>query len=66
MAQLQALIEDLPELVHVALGGEGHIRQVDGHNALIETTIVLGFAGLVILGAGNIVIACLLYTSRCV
>ena len=57
MAQLQALIEDLPELVHVALGGESHIRQVDGHNALIETTIVLGFAGLVILGAGNIVIA---------
>ena len=26
VAQLQALVEDLPEPVHVAAGGEGHIH----------------------------------------
>ena len=29
VAQLQALVEDLPELVHVAAGGQRHVRQVD-------------------------------------
>ena len=48
--QGQTLVEDLPELLKVAFGGERHVHQIDGDNALIEPTVVF----------------CLLYTSRCV
>ena len=46
VAQSQTLVEDLPELLKVALGGECHIHQIDGDNALIEPTVVFGLAGL--------------------
>ena len=57
VAELEALVEDLPELVHVAIGGEGNVRQVDGHDALVEAAVVLGLARLVVLGLGHVVIA---------
>ena len=41
VTELQALLQKLPEAVHVALGGAGHIHQVDGHHALIEAAVVL-------------------------
>ena len=46
MAQVETLIKDLPELVKVSAGGQGHVHQVDGDDALIEAAIVLGFSGL--------------------
>ena len=46
MAEGQTLVKDLPELIKVAAGAEGHVHQVDGHDALIEAAIILGFAGL--------------------
>ena len=33
MAEGQPLVEDLPELLKVATGGQGHIHQVDGDDA---------------------------------
>jgi hypothetical protein len=57
VAELEALVEDLPELVHVAIGREGDVGQVDGHDALVEAAVVLGLAGLVVLGLGDVVIA---------
>ena len=57
MAEFQALIEDLPELLGIAAGGKRHVRKVDGHDALVETTVVLGFSRLVVLGTGNVVVA---------
>ena len=54
MAQLQPFVKNLPELVQIAAGGEGHIRQVDGDHALIEAAVVLVLAGLVVLGVGNV------------
>ena len=44
VAQLQPLVKDLPELLHVAAGGQRHVRQVDGHDALIEAAVVLRLA----------------------
>ena len=41
VAELEPLVKDLPELLHVAAGGQRHIRQVDGHDALIEAAVVL-------------------------
>ena len=41
VAELQTLIKDLPELLHVAAGGERHIRQVDRHHALVKAAVVL-------------------------
>ena len=55
MAQVQALIEDLPELVKVTAGGQGHVHQVDGDHALVETAVVLGLARFVVLGIGHVV-----------
>ena len=55
VAQLQALVEDLPELVHVAVGGERHVDEVDGHDALVEAAVVLGLARLVVAGVGHVV-----------
>lgn len=41
VAKLQALLKNLPEAVHIALRRAGHIYQVDGDNALIETAVEL-------------------------
>lgn len=55
MAQVQALVEDLPELVEVAAGGQSHVHQVDGDHALVEAAVILGLAGLIVLGVGHVV-----------
>jgi len=57
MAELEALVEDLPEPVHVTVRGEGHVGQVDGHDALVEATVVLRLVRLVVSGVGHVVIA---------
>ena len=46
VAESQALIKDLPELLEVAAGGKGYIHQIDGDNTLIEAAVVFGLAGL--------------------
>ena len=48
VAQIQTLVEDLPELLHIAAGRKGHIRQVDGHYALVETAVELVLAVLIL------------------
>ena len=55
VAELEALVEDLPELVHVALGREGHVHEVDRHDALVEAAVVLRLARLVVAGVGHVV-----------
>ena len=55
VAQLKALVKDLPELIHVAARGQRHVGQVDRHNALVEPAVILGLARLVVLGAGHVV-----------
>ena len=50
VAQLQTLVEDLPELVHVTAGGQGHVHQIDGNDALVEAAVVLGLAVFVHIG----------------
>ena len=50
VAKLQPLVKDAPELLHISPGGEGHIREVDGHHALIEAAVVLVLAGLIVAG----------------
>ena len=55
VAQLKALIEDLPELVHILVRAQCDIRQVDGHNALVKATIVLGLVRVVVQRVGNVV-----------
>ena len=50
MAQLHALVEDLPELFDIAARGQGNIRQVYRHDALIEAAVILGLAVLVDIG----------------
>ena len=50
VAQLQPLVKDLPEFLDVAAGGQSHIRQVHGHNALVEPAVVLRLAVLVHIG----------------
>ena len=46
VAQLQALVKDLPELFKVSAGAQGHVHQVDGHHALVEAAVIFGLAGL--------------------
>ena len=46
VAESQALVKDLPELLEVAAGGKGYIHQIDGDNTLIEAAVVFGLAGL--------------------
>ncbi len=55
VAQLKALIEDLPELVHILMRAQCDIRQVDGHDALVKATIVLGLVRVVVQRVGNVV-----------
>ena len=55
MAQLKALVEDLPELVHVLMRAQGDIGQVDGHNALVKATVVLGLVWVIVQRVGHVV-----------
>lgn len=55
VAQFQALIKNFPEFIRLTAGGQGHIRQVDGNNALIEAAIVLRLAWHIVLGVGHVV-----------
>ena len=57
VAQLQALIEDFPELLLVALRGTRDIDQVDGNDALVEAAVVLRLARFVVARVGHIVVA---------
>ena len=58
IAEREALVKDLPELVQRAAGGERHIDQIDGHDALIEAAVILGLARLIIAGVCDVVPAC--------
>ncbi len=54
VAELESLIENLPELIHVAVGRAGHIDEVDRDNALIEAAVVLvGSVGVQANGIGS-------------
>ena len=57
VAELETLVEELPEPVWVPPGREGHVRQVDGHDALVEAAVVLGLARLPVAGVGHVVVA---------
>ena len=48
VAQLQPLVEDLPELVEILAGAQGHIHQIDGDDTLVEAAVILMLAGLVV------------------
>ena len=39
VAKIQPLVKNLPESLHVPAGGQGHIHQVNGHHALVETAV---------------------------
>ena len=54
VAQLETLFEDGPEFVDVAAGGQRHIRQIDGHDALVEAAVILVLAGDVIAGVCDV------------
>ena len=41
VAQLQSLIQDLPEALHVSFRGARHIHQIDGNYALVKSSIEL-------------------------
>ena len=55
VAEVQPLIEYLPELVHILSGGQGYIHQIHGDHALVEAAIVLGLSRFVVLGPGDVV-----------
>ena len=40
VAELQAVFQDLPELVHISIRGAGDVDEVDGDDALIEASVV--------------------------
>ena len=46
VAQIEPLVEDLPELLKVAARAQGHVHQVDGDDALVEPAVVFGLVGL--------------------
>ena len=50
MAQLQALIKNLPELIEVAASGQPNIREIDGDHPLVEAAVIFGFTVLVQIG----------------
>ena len=56
MAELEALLEDVPELLLVTAAGQRHVDQVDGHDALIEATVELGLGGVVVTGVCHVAI----------
>ncbi len=51
VAQLEALVKNLPELIKIAAAGQGHVHQIDGDNALVKAAIVLRLAVLVDIGS---------------
>ena len=55
MAQLKALVEDLPELIHVLMRAQRDIGQVDGHNTLVKATVVLRLGRVIVQRVGDIV-----------
>ena len=57
VAQLQALVKDLPELVHVLMRRERHVGEIDGDNALVKAAVVLGLTRLPVAGIRHVVIA---------
>ena len=69
MAELQALIEDAPEGFHIAMGGAGHVHEVDRHHALVETAVILMLTLHEVAGIGLIIIVAealrLLLVIRC-
>ena len=50
VAELQALLKNLPEAVHITFRRAGYIHQVDGDNTLIETSVELVASVCVSLG----------------
>ena len=50
VAQLQPLVKDLPEFLQIAAGGKRHINQIDGHNALIEASVILRLSVFIYIG----------------
>ena len=56
-AQLETLVENLPELRLVAMGRKRHIRQADGDNALVEAPIVFRLARFVVARVRHVVVA---------
>ena len=69
VAELQALIEDTPEGLHVAMCRAGDIHEVDRDDALVETAIILMLALREIAGIRLIIIVAealrLLLVIRC-
>ena len=55
VAQLQTVFKDLPEFGHIPAGGQRHVHQIDGDDALIEPAVILGLARLIVSGSGHIV-----------
>ena len=51
VAQVQPLVKYLPEGIHIAPRGQGHVHQVNGHHALVETAVEFIIALLVLPGA---------------
>ena len=47
VAQFQAIVQDLPEPVHISFGRACHIHQIDGHHSLIESAVEFVAAVLV-------------------
>ena len=41
-AKVKPLVHNLPEPFHIPSGGTGHIHQIQGDNALIESAVKLG------------------------
>ena len=44
VAELQALLQNFPELVHISVRGAGDIDEIDGDDALVKASIVLVLA----------------------
>jgi len=51
VAQIQPLVKYLPKGFHIPAGGQGHIHQVDGHHALVETAVEFIIPVLILPGA---------------
>ena len=51
MAELESLIHQFPELVHIPVGRACHIHKVNGYDTLIEPAVVF-FARYIIIGIG--------------
>ena len=41
VAEIQPLVKNLPELLHIPSGRQGNIHKVNGHNTLVETSVKL-------------------------